>query len=125
MAVVGITYFNQQKMYIKINSSVNLSSGLTIPSGSVVTIAEGYADVKCESEGVIPAQVATFLYASEEAYTNELSPVSGVADFNPVFSSLELSVDNYKNKTAEYLFIDAVKEALEEVYGDGNIEIVS
>jgi hypothetical protein len=112
-------------MYIKINSSVNLSSGLTIPSGSVVTIAEGYADVKSESEGVIPAQVATFLYASEEAYTNELSPVSGVADFNPVFSGLELSVDHYKNKTAEYLFIDAVKEALEEVYGDGNIEIVS
>jgi len=61
-------------MYIKINSSVNLSSGLTIPSGSVVTIAEGYADVKGESEGVIPAQVATFLYASEEAYNNELSP---------------------------------------------------
>jgi len=112
-------------MYIKINSSVNLSSGLTIPSGSVVTIAEGYADVKSESEGVIPAQVATFLYASEEAYTNELSPVSGVADFNPVFSSLELSVDNYKNKTAEYLFIDAVKEALEEVYGEGNIEVVA
>jgi len=112
-------------MYIKINSSVNLSSGLTIPSGSVVTIAEGYADVKSESEGVIPAQVATFLYASEEAYTNQLSPVSGVADFNPVFISLELSVDNYKNTTAEYLFIDAVKEALEEVYGEGNIEIVS
>ena len=38
---------------------------------------------------------------------------------------LESSVDHYKNKTAEYLFIDAVKEALEEVYGDGNIEIVA
>ena len=48
-------------MYIRINSSVNLSSGLTIPSGSVVTIAEGYADVKSEADGIIPAQVATFL----------------------------------------------------------------
>jgi hypothetical protein len=112
-------------MYIKINSSVNLSSGLTIPSGSVVTIAEGYANVKSENEGVIPAQVATFLYASEEAYNNELSPVSGVADFNPIFSDLHISVDHYKNKTAEYLFIDAVKDALEEVYGEGNIEVVS
>ena len=47
-------------MYIKINSAVNLSSGLSIPSGSVVAIAEGYADVKSEKDGIIPAQVATF-----------------------------------------------------------------
>ena len=112
-------------MYIKINSSVNLSSGLTIPSGSVVTIAEGYADVKSEIDETIPAQVATFLFASEEAFQNDLSPVSGVADFNPVFSGLELPVSHYKNKTAEFLFIDAVKDALIEIYGEQSIEIVS
>ena len=28
---------------IKINTNVNLTSGLSIPSGSVVVIAEGYA----------------------------------------------------------------------------------
>ena len=112
-------------MYIKINSSVNLSSGLTIPSGSVVTIAEGYADVKSEIDETIPAQVATFLFASEEAFQNNLSPVSGVADFNPVFSGLELPVSHYKNKTAEFLFHDAVKDALVEIYGEQAIEIVS
>ena len=112
-------------MYIKINSSVNLSSGLTIPSGSVVTIAEGYADVKSEAEGIIPAQVATFLYASEAAMQGDATPVQGVGDFNPVFSGLELPVADYQSKTAEALLIDAVKGALEAVYGAENIEVVA
>lgn len=112
-------------MYIKINSSVNLSSGLTIPSGSVVTIAEGYADLKSEKDGIIPAQVATFLYASEAAMEGEATPVQGVADFNPVFSGLELPVADYQTKTAEALLVDAVKEALVAVYGEGNVEVVA
>ena len=112
-------------MYIRINSSVNLSSGLTIPRGSVVTIAEGYADVKSEADGIIPAQVATFLYASEAAMQGEATPVQGVADFNPVFSGLELAVADYQNKAAEALLIDAVKGALAGVYGEANVEVVA
>ena len=112
-------------MYIKINSAVNLSSGLSIPSGSVVAIAEGYADVKSEKDGIIPAQVATFLYASEDAYNNDLAPVQGVADFNPVFSGLELAVADYQSKSAESLLIDAVKGALVAVYGEGSVEVVA
>ena len=112
-------------MYIRINTSVNLSSGLTIPSGSVVTIAEGYADVKSEADGIIPAQVATFLYASEAAMQGEATPVQGVADFNPVFSGLELAVADYQNKAAEALLIDAVKGALAGVYGEANVEVVA
>jgi len=112
-------------MYIKINTSVNLSSGLSIPSGSVVAIAEGYADVKSEKDGIIPAQVATFLYASVEAYTNDLAPVQGVADFNPVFSGLELAVANYETDPAQTLLINAVKGQLEGIYGAENIEVVS
>jgi len=41
---------------IQINTSVNLTSGLSIPSGSVVVIAEGYADVKSQKDGIIPAK---------------------------------------------------------------------
>ena len=111
-------------MYIKINTTVNLSSGLAIPSGAVVTIAEGYAAIKDQKEGVIPAQVATFVYASEAAYTQGLEPVSGVSDFNPVFSGLELSVSDYATKTAESLLVDAVKGALIAIYGESNIQIV-
>lgn len=111
-------------MYIKINTTVNLSSGLSIPAGSVVTIAEGYADIKSQKDGIIPAQVATFVYASEAAYQQGLEPVSGVADFNPVFSGLELSVSDYATKTAESLLVDAVKGALIAIYGESNVEIV-
>jgi len=35
---------------IQINSNVNLTSGLSIPSGSVCVIAEGYADVKSQKD---------------------------------------------------------------------------
>ena len=112
-------------MYIKINSAVNLSSGISIPSGSVVTIAEGYADVKSEADGIIPAQVATFLYASEAAMQGDATPVQGVADFNPVFSGLELAVADYQSKSAESLLIDAVKGALVAVYGAENVEVVA
>jgi len=105
-------------MYIKINTTVNLSSGLAIPAGSVVTIAEGYASIKDEKDGLIPAQVATFVYASEAAYQEGKDPVTGVADFNPVFSGLELTKEAYASKTAEALLVDAVFNALEEIYGD-------
>ena len=112
-------------MYIKINSAVGLSSGISIPSGSVVTIAEGYADVKSEADGIIPAQVATFVYASESAYTNGLDPVQGVADFSPVFSGLEVAESDYNTMAAEALFVGEVREALEAIYGAENIEVVS
>jgi len=116
---------NKYNMYIKINTSVNLSSGLSIPAGSVVTIAEGYADIKSQKDGIIPAQVATFVYASEAAYQQGLEPVSGVADFNPVFGGLELSVADYQTKTAEALLVTAVEGALVAIYGAENISVVN
>jgi len=112
-------------MYIKINAPVNLSSGISIPSGSVVDIAEGYLDVKSLEEGIIPGQVATFVYASETALTEGRDPVQGVADFNPVFSGLEVSVSDYQTTAARAIFIGEVREALEEIYGADNIEVVS
>jgi hypothetical protein len=47
---------------IKILSPVNLTSGLSIPSGSVCVIAEGYADVKSQKDGVIPAQICNLCF---------------------------------------------------------------
>lgn len=111
-------------MYIKINTAVNLSSGLSIPSGSVVSIAEGYLDVKSEADGNIPAQVATFVYASETAYNNDLDPVQGVSDFSPLFGGLEVAVSAYESTAAEALFVAEVREALEAIYGEANIEVV-
>lgn len=110
---------------IKINQPVNLNSGISIPSGSIVIIGEGYASVKDVKEGLIPAQVATFLFVSETAIQEGKSPITDIADFNPVFAGLQLSVDAYQTKSAESLLIEAVETALIAVYGEENVEVIS
>jgi hypothetical protein len=109
---------------IKILSPVNLTSGLSIPSGSVVVIAEGYADVKSQKDGIIPAQIATFVFASVQALAEGKSPIQGIEDFNTTFSGLELSVTAYETQPAETLLIDAIFGALNLVYPD-QVEIVT
>jgi len=109
---------------IKILSSVNLTSGLSIPSGSIVVIAEGYADVKSQKDGFIPSQIATFVFASETAYAEKKSPITDIADFNPVFGGLQLSVADYATKTAENLLIDAVYGALVAIYPN-EVEVIT
>ena len=109
---------------IQINTPVNLTSGLSIPSGSVCVIAEGYADVKSQKDGVIPAQIATFVYASVEALAQGKAPIQGIEDFNTTFSGLELSVADYETKSAEVLLVNAVFNALDLIYPT-QVEIIS
>jgi hypothetical protein len=110
---------------IQINSPVNLTSGLSIPSGSVCVIAEGYADVKSQKDGLIPSQIATLVYASVQSLTDGKDPVQGIADFNPVFSNLELTVANYETMSAESLLVGAVYDALVAIYGADNVEQIT
>ena len=110
--------------YIQINTIVNLSSGLSIPSGSICVIAEGYADIKSQKDGSIPSQVSTLVYANSEAFLNGKENVVGIADFNPVFSSLQLSFADYETKTAQDLLINAIYNQLNEIYPN-EVEIVS
>jgi hypothetical protein len=109
---------------IQINTSVNLTSGLSIPSGSVVVIAEGYADVKSQKDGIIPAQIATFVFASVVALAEGKAPIQGIQDFNTTFSGLELSVADYETKSAEVLLINAVFNALDLIY-PAQVEVVT
>lgn len=109
---------------IQINTSVNLTSGLSIPSGSVVVIAEGYASVKDQKDGIIPAQIATFVFASVQALAEGKAPIQGIEDFNTTFAGLELSVQAYETQPAETLLIDAVFGALEKIY-PAQIEVVT
>jgi hypothetical protein len=109
---------------IKILSPVNLTSGLSIPSGSVCVIAEGYADVKSQKDGVIPAQIATFVFASVEALAQGKAPIQGIQDFNTTFSNLELSVADYETLAAETLLINAVESALEAIYPN-QVEVIA
>jgi hypothetical protein len=109
---------------IQINTPVNLTSGLSIPSGSVVVIAEGYSDNKSQKDGIIPAQIATFVFASVQALAEGKAPIQGIEDFNTSFSGLELSVTAYETQPAETLLIDAIFGALNLVYPD-QVEIVT
>jgi len=101
---------------IKILSPVNLTSGLSIPSGSIVVIAEGYADVKSQKDGIIPAQIATFVFASVQALAEGKAPIQGIEDFNTTFAGLELTVADYETLAAEALLINAVYSALNVIY---------
>lgn len=109
---------------IQINTPVNLTSGLSIPSGSVCVIAEGYADIKAQKDGVIPAQIATFVFASVEALAQGKAPIQGIQDFNTTFSGLELSVSDYDTLAAETLLVNAVESALELIYPN-QVEVIS
>jgi len=110
---------------IQINTNVNLTSGLSIPSGSVVVIAEGYADVKRQKDGIIPAQIATFVFASVQALAEGKAPIQGIEDFNTTFSNLELSVVAYETIPAESLLVNAVYDALVAIYGAENVEQIT
>ena len=107
--------------YIQINTNVNLKSGITLPSGSVVMIAEGYTDIKSAKDGIIPSQIATLLYASLETLQSGKVNINDIEDFNPIFSELELSIADYESKTAESLLIDTIENALKNIYGNENI----
>jgi hypothetical protein len=109
---------------IQINTNVNLTSGLSIPSGSVVVIAEGYASVKDQKDGIIPAQIATFVFASIGALAEGKAPIQGIEDFNNTFSGLELSVADYETQPAETLLINAIFGALNLIYPD-QVEVVT
>jgi hypothetical protein len=110
---------------IKILSPVNLTSGLSIPSGSIVVIAEGYASVKDQKDGIIPAQIATFVFASVQALAEGKAPIQGIEDFNTTFSNLELSVVAYETIPAESLLVNAVYDALVAIYGPENVEQIT
>jgi hypothetical protein len=111
--------------YIKINTEVNLTSGIQIPSGSIVIIAEGYADVKAQVEGMIPSQIATFVYASYQAMTDGKHILQGIEDFDTTFSYAKLPVESFETIPSETLLIMAVFEDLALLYGESNIEIVT
>jgi hypothetical protein len=101
-----------------------LTSGLSIPSGSVVVIAEGYSDNKSQKDGIIPAQIATFVFASVQALAEGKAPIQGIQDFNTTFSGLELSVASYEILSAETLLVTSVYGELEKIYPE-QVEIVN
>ena len=110
---------------IQINATVNLNNGLQIPSGSVVVIAEGLAQVILQKDGLIPAQIVSGVYTTKENYEAGKYPVdpSSISDFSPAMYNLQLSVSSYQTVTAETLLVEAVYNSLDAVY-PGNCVII-
>jgi hypothetical protein len=110
---------------IQINATVNLNNGLQIPSGSVVVIAEGLAQVILQKDGLIPAQIVSGVYTTKDNYETGKAPVDGnsISDFNPAMYNLQLSVASYQTVTAETLLVEAVYNSLDAVY-PGNCVII-
>jgi hypothetical protein len=123
MVALGTIYSKKMKA-IQINSAINLTSGLSIPSGSLVVISEGYANIKDQKNGIIPAQISTSVFTNATALAEGKSSIQGIEDFNTSFSGLELSVTAYETQPAETLLIDAIFGALNLIYPD-QVEIVT
>jgi hypothetical protein len=115
---------------LKINTTVNLTNGLTIPSGAIVVIGEGTAVpnprklVTVEGVKKIPCSVITNVYKSLAAFTAGDTAITGIKDFNPAFYGLTLSVEGYATLPTETLQIEVVKQSLEAVY-PGQIEEIT
>lgn len=108
---------------IKINAPVELNSGIELPSGSVVVIAEGYAAIANEKDGMIPSQVSTRVYASLDAFTSNKNFIVDTKTFPTVFGNLNLTVTDFQTLPTEQLLVNAVKDRLEVVFPE-SLEII-
>lgn len=109
---------------IKIKTTVNLSSGLTTPTNTILTISEGYLDVKNKKNNNIPSQIATLLYLNANAIIDNKEPITGVLDFQPLFIS-EIAVSEYETEIAETLLIESVYIQLVPIYSAALLEIIT
>ena len=111
---------------IQINTIVNLTNGLQIPSGSVVVICEGLAQVFAQKDGLIPAQIVSNVYVNKSTYEEGKTPIDGnsIADFQTALYNLNLSVANYETQTAQDLLVTTVYDYLATVYATTDLEII-
>ncbi len=109
---------------VKINSEVNLLSGMIVASGSVLVVSEAYTDNKSQKDGLIPAQIATLLFQNEQAIIDGKVSIPNVADFNTTMAG-ELLVTRYETDPAETMIIEFVFATLAPIYGEENLEIIT
>jgi hypothetical protein len=108
---------------LKVNAKIALNNGLSTAAGAIVVIAEGYANIAAVKDDLIPCQVITNVYASLTAYNDGKSKIDQIADFNPSFLGLQLSVQGYETLPTQDLLIGVAQEALEVIY-PGKIEVI-
>ena len=108
---------------VKINAEVNLANGLTVPSGSILVVAEAYTDNKSQKDGTIPTQVATLLYQNEQAIIDGKVSITDIADFSTTMAG-NLLVTRYETDPAETMIIEYIIATLTPIYGASNLEVI-
>jgi len=109
---------------LKINTEVNLLTGETVASGSIVRICRTLFDQENASATEIPCNVFVKLYKGKNALDNKKMNISEIQDFSPNFNlkfpmSEYESTGNFENK-----IINLLKIELEKIYPTF-VEIVS
>lgn len=117
--------YKQNKMKaIKINTEVNLNTGLQLDPGSVVILYNGSAALNGMVKDIIPCTIVTGVYVSELFYLEGKGQVDpgSILDFNTQ-NYYNLTLKAYQTETAEDLLTNAVLQYLDNVY-PGNVEII-
>ena len=109
---------------IKINTEVNLNTGLQLSPGSVVILLNGSAALNGMVKDIIPCTIVTGVYVSELFYLEGKGQVDpgSIVDFNTQ-NYYNLTLEAYHTETAEDLLTNAVLQYLDNIY-PGNVEII-
>ena len=109
---------------IKINTEVNLNTGLKLDPGSVVILYNGSAALNGMVKDIIPCTIITGVYVSELFYLGGKGQVDtgSILDFNTQ-NYYNLTLEAYQTETAEDLLTNAVLQYLDNIY-PGNVEII-
>jgi hypothetical protein len=109
---------------IKINATVVLNNGLTVSSGSCLTIDSANINNKRDFGVGLPIAILTSLYNSETDYNEGKNGITDIKDFNSLFQG-SISVVVYETVSTEKMLTDFLIASLTPIYGAANLEVIN
>lgn len=109
---------------IKINSTVNLTNGLTVPAGSCLVINSFVCDNKRNLTPDLLITIFTSLYNTKADYNGGKTEITNIADFNTLFIGA-VSVADYENLKTETLLIDFIIAVLTPIFTAANLSVIN
>jgi hypothetical protein len=101
---------------LKINTTVNLLTGETIATGSIVKVCRFRLNQEQATLTSIPCQVTTKVYKSKNSMDNGKRDITEIQDFSPHFA-LDFPMTEYESTgNFENKIINLVKVELEKIY---------
>lgn len=109
---------------IKINATVVLNNGLTVSSGSCLTIDSANINNKRDFGADLPIAILTSLYNSETDYSDGKNSITDIKDFNSLFQG-SISVVVYETVSTEKMLTDFLIASLTPIFGAANLEVIN